>query len=92
VKKDLERLLDITEGCRPDMHEPDEQELTARVVGWKFDNASGEDINVQAIDQGWQELVVILKRYVDGDVKIAHFNLATLIALARYSTKVLLHE
>jgi hypothetical protein len=69
------------------MHEPDEQELEAHVVGEKLDNAFGESINSEAIDGGFQEYVVILRRYVDGNFKVEKFNLATLIAFARKGAK-----
>jgi hypothetical protein len=77
------RLLEITKGCREDMHEPDEQELTASVIGEKLDNAFGEGIIPYGIENGFQEYVVILRRYTTDGFKIEKFNLATLIALAR---------
>jgi hypothetical protein len=77
-------LLEITKGCRLDMHEPDEQNLTARVVGFKLDNAFGEDIKGEMIEKGFQEIVVILERtFPDGTWRTEKFNLASLIALAR---------
>lgn len=79
MDNDLERLRSITEGCRPDMHEPDEQGLRARVVGDHIDNACGDWINVDAIVGGFQEFVVILDR----NGRKECFNLATLLALAR---------
>ena len=79
MKRELERLVRFTEGCRYDMHEPDEQGLEARVIGNKLDNAMGHRIGLKAMEQGWQELVVILEK----DNQIETFNLATLIALAR---------
>lgn len=74
--KDLDRLLNITENCRDDMHEPDEQGVTASVIGDHLDNAYGTQITVE---NGFQEYIVILKR--DGKQEL--FNLANLIALAR---------
>lgn len=74
-----ERLLDITKGCRVDMHEPDEQDISALVVGDHLDNAFGEIIAGDAIKQGYQEYVVVLKRGIETEA----FNLASLIALAR---------
>ena len=71
-----QRLLTITEDCRIDMHEPDEQDVSARVYGQHLDNAMGESIT---IDDGFQEYVVILRRGIAAE----KFNLATLIALAR---------
>jgi len=91
------RLLSITKGCRPDMHEPDEQALDAQIVGThahkgadgrarlegSLDNAMGDHP-----DGG--ELVLTLCRERDWDdegsptdIRVEHFNLATLVALAR---------
>lgn len=70
----LQALLQQTEGCRDDMHEPDEQEVTARVRGRKLDNAMGADPET---NNG--ELTVGIKR---NGVNL-WFNLADLIALAR---------
>lgn len=80
--KDIERLLAITEGCREDMHEPDEQGLTASCIGDRLDNAFGESIREDAILRGYQEFIVVLRR----GGKTESFNLATLIALAKRST------
>lgn len=82
----LMRLWHITHGCRPDMHEPGEQELKAWVVGNHLDNACGDNVTVEAITKGYQEYVVILERLVDGKIKNERFNLASLIALARRAT------
>lgn len=83
MKKTLERLLKITDGCRPDMHEPDEQGLSASVVGTVLDNAMGNRIDPFLIFNGAQEIVVILDRQTDEGRITEAFNLATLIALAR---------
>lgn len=77
---DLKRLRRITDSCRPDMHEPDEQDVSARVVGTHLDNAFGDSVAEEAIARGYQEFVVILKR---AGRKEQRFNLANLIALAR---------
>ena len=77
------RLRKITENCRPDMHEPDEQGIECRVVGDKLDNAMGEDIRGGAIENGYQEIIIILKRDDSNFVGVEKFNLADLIALAR---------
>ena len=89
------RLLAITDGCAPSMHEPDS--VTAQLVGsnalqghdgrcyleGSFDNAMGDHP-----DGG--ELTLTLAREVDWDdegsptdIRIEHFNLATLVAFAR---------
>lgn len=80
MREELNRLQNITRGCRPDMHEPDEQGIKARVVGDHLDNAMGEYISADQIEGGYQEFVVILER--DG-IEREKINLATLIALAR---------
>ena len=84
-----EDLSVFTKNCRIDMHEPDEQEITASVVGNIFDNAFGEDIDIKQIISGVQELVVTLKHPEMGYFKI---NLATLTALARIGAKYLKEE
>jgi hypothetical protein len=75
------RLTKFTNACRDDMHEPDEQNVSAHVVGYSLDNAFGDGILPRAIEEGWQEFVVVLKK--DGGLATERFNLATLIALAR---------
>ena len=77
-----ERLLAITKGCRHDMHEPDEQGLSARIVGDELDNAFGEQ---ETAHLGFQEIVAILTREGAGEER---FNLATLIALARVGAHI----
>lgn len=79
MRDELNRLQNITRGCRPDMHEPDEQDLKAQVIGDHLDNAMGDHISEDAIRGGFQELVVILRR----GSEVEAINLATLIALAR---------
>ena len=71
----LVRLQEITDGCREDLHEPDEQGISATVVGDHLDNAMGD----AAFPHNCGEFVVTLRR---GD-REERFNLATLIALAR---------
>jgi len=71
--RDLAGLTAYLQGCRVDMHEPDEQGVKASVVGSHLDNSFG---NTGTND----ELVVLLDR--DGKPQ-ERFNLATLIALAR---------
>jgi hypothetical protein len=75
----LAELQAFTEPCRIDMHEPDEQGLTAHVVGSKLDNAHGTQIQPWMLLNDCHEMIVYLQR--DGDA--AAFNLADLIALAR---------
>lgn len=68
-------------GLRPSWHEPDEQEVTARVVGRSLDNAFGEHVGSKSIVEGFQELVVIVEagQGLEGRILI---NLATLLAIA----------
>jgi hypothetical protein len=76
-------LLAVTKGCRPDMHDPDEQEVSAKVVGNHLDNAMGNSV---VVGDRYQEFVVRLKRdrgtFVD-------LNLASLLALARVGAEQL---
>jgi len=70
-------------GVRPDWHEPDEQEVTARVFGASFDNAGfygeGSRPNGRISSPDAEELFVRL--YKDGS-PVADVNLATLFAMA----------
>jgi hypothetical protein len=84
MEKILEELIEFTKGCRNDMHEPDEQEVSALVVGDHLDNAMGNQI-IYREDFTYQEYVVVLKRKGEGGTKEFKINLATLIALARLS-------
>lgn len=77
-----ERLLEVTHNCRPDMHEPDEQGITAVVTGFQLDNAMGESPY-----DNYGEFTVGLKR---GEADREWFNLATLIALARVGARTVL--
>ena len=74
MKDTLQRLLKITEGCREDMHEPDE-DIKAKITGNHLDNAFG--------DSGeYGEFCVHITRD-SYRYQVQKFNLATLIALAR---------
>lgn len=81
-QKILDRLRLVTQGCRDDMHEPDEQDLKARVVGDHLDNAMGESFTLGVFRDYvmTQEFLVILER---SGFPTEVFNLADLIALAR---------
>jgi len=63
---------------RPDWHEPDEQGVIVRVVGTKLDNAFGNTVQAQAIVNGYQEVVILL-RNEDTDEGV-DINLASLLA------------
>jgi len=69
------RLILRTFDCRDDMHEPDEQGISAAVEGNHLDNAMGDDPLTNC-----GELTV---GTTDNSGKTEWFNLATLIALAR---------
>jgi len=68
------RLVRITGECRDDMHEPDEQGISARFIGSAFDNASGDA-------RGDTEELTLIIESKDG--RQEQFNVATLVALAR---------
>ena len=76
ISNTLKRLQEVTASCRPDMHEPDEQGLTAVVSGYHLDNAMGPH---PADNCG--EFTVGLS--INGGTSYEWFNLADLIALAR---------
>ena len=63
-------------GLRPDWHEPDNQQVGARIIGDHLDNAMGDAVT---LDKGFQEFVVVLT--VDGK-DAARVNLATLLSWA----------
>lgn len=78
MSRELKDLTRFTKACREDMHEPDEHEISAKIVGNHLDNACGNYVG--DLDKGHQEFVVILK---NGKGKTLNVNLASLIALAR---------
>lgn len=82
-------LLKITSECRLDMHEPDEQGITARVLGTRLDNAMGNRLSNNFLINGWQEMVVVIEHEDNGTEQ---FNLASLIAMARYGASKFLEE
>ena len=71
--KYIRRLKSITKDCRPDMHEPDEQSVSAYVHGEYLDNAFGNDASSG-------EFVVGIENE-NGHVEF--FNLATMIAIIK---------
>lgn len=73
------RLLFITNGCREDMHEPDEQGVSVMFTGLSFDNAMGDDPY-----NNCQEMTIGITN-INGETE--WFNLASLIALARIGAK-----
>lgn len=77
MERELKDLARFTKDCREDMHEPDEQEISATVVGDHLDNAMGTYVEP---GKEYQEFVVILK---NDKGKTLNVNLASLIALAR---------
>jgi len=87
-KKSFDNLLEITNGCRSDMHEPDEQGLTAIVTGLKLDNTDGNQRQIYRTNPEAEEIIITLRRIWDeeGTYSQVEINLATLIALARRAT------
>lgn len=82
----IKRLRAVTVGCSPDMHEPDEQEVSARVVGYRLDNACGSSIELHKIIEGYQEYVIIVEAGRHEPYPAVHseaFNLADLLAIVR---------
>lgn len=87
-KKELSELAKGL-GVRPDWHEPDEQEVTARIIGSQLDNAMGADeeadkkIDVYHTPAGfvethhWGEYNVVISQK---DKDVAVVNLATLLS------------
>ena len=84
MEKLRDRLCAFLQECRGDMHEPDEQGISAVVVGDHLDNAYGTHISEAHIVGGFQEYVVILK---NTNREVLKINLADLIALARQRRK-----
>ena len=86
-EKSLADLLAITKGCRYDMHEPDEQGLTAIVTGLHLDNSFGNQRTLVKESPEAEEIIVTLRRTgEEGDAgwySQTQINRATLIALAR---------
>ena len=79
--RDLARRL----GVRADWHEPDEQGVSARVIGTRLDNAHGSDPEppyTTTTDRA--EINVLITQEDDEGVQrdIAVVNLATLLAFA----------
>lgn len=83
---ELALLLEMTKGCRHDMHEPDNEGVEAMVMGNHLDNAMGinRERALRLEDLFWDEFVVVLRRREMGKPdRIERFNLCSLIALAR---------
>ena len=74
LRQEHDRLVKITKPCRPDMHEPDEQGISAITTGWYLDNATGPGPSSS-------ELCVGISN--DDGQTYEWFNLASLIAMAR---------
>lgn len=76
LKDTLTRLNEVTFDCRDDMHEPDEQGITAVVTGYHLDNAMGYNPN-----DNCGEFTIGISR--DNGSHYEWFNMADVIALAR---------
>jgi hypothetical protein len=71
-------------GVRTDWHEPDEQDVTARIEGENFDNAGAwppSEVRAFGHSEWTGELCVIISR---GGEDVAAVNLASLLAMASY--------
>lgn len=69
-------------GVRPDWHEPDEQEVSAKFDGHCFDNAGfwpSSEVSKSIAENEGSEMCVILKK---AGQPVAMINLATLFAIA----------
>lgn len=90
TREDLRKFA-VKHGLRPDWHEPDEQDVSAKVVGTILDNAFGarghDKVDVvrsymppTSYSDAWDghEIRVVLK----GEGETAIVNLATLLAWA----------
>lgn len=66
-------------GVRMDWHEPDQQEVTAKVLGSSFDNAGTWPHRQDGLDESAVEMYVMI--YKDEEA-VAAINLATLCAWA----------
>lgn len=75
-----DRLVSITSRCNEEMHEPDNEGVSATVVGDHLDNAFGDSILSIDSPKCPQEYVVVL---LDTKGRKENFNLSSLIALAR---------
>ena len=76
MQRTLKKLKLFAHNCWEDMHEPDEQSISAIVSGFHLDNAMGDDPRINC-----GEFTIGLSN--DGGISFMWFNLATLIALAR---------
>ena len=68
-------------GLRPDWHEPDEQNVSVRMVGAGFDNAMGPEFLKGRTEQELKDPMFELSVIIEHDGKpVAAVNLATLLA------------
>jgi hypothetical protein len=84
MKKIKDGLVEFTKHCREDMHEPDNEGITATVIGGHLDNAFGARV-FDELSTEYGEFVVRLIQHDENENVIAwhDVNLADLIALAR---------
>ena len=83
MKETLKRLKEITKNCNVDMHEPDNQNVTAVTTGHIFDNAMGD---IPYHNSSEMTVGITVTHDFEGgghSTDIEWFNLATLVALAR---------
>ena len=96
MRHHVQEFLEFAGGTRDDFHEPDEQEIEfVDCVGTILDNAMGTGINQKSLEEGYQEVVVFVKRRLCSDkdkggfTKYYRFNLADLFALAHVGAEKL---
>ena len=87
LKEFGKRLLKITEDCGDDMHEPENQGVTATITGFDLDNATGDSPYSGEFVVGLN-----LVNTVNNFSETEWFNLASLIALARIGAKQIVNE
>lgn len=89
LEKDHERLVKFTCECRPDMHEPDEQEITAkfgppRTKSFLYQHGSGPKTFPVSFDNAFCDETEMGFWLINTDTKKKEwFNLAIIVALAR---------
>lgn len=88
MKTFAENLLGITKECRHDMCNPQEQKVSAYVIGDYLNNLHGDKITVCTLINREHELIIS----IDKGEESKKFNLATMIALARIGAQKILEE
>ena len=88
---EAEQFVAFAEGTRNDFHEPDNQGIEfVGIVGTSLDNAFGDSIRDGAIEEGFQEVILFLRRERGDEITRYKFNLANIFALAQVGAKHLI--